>query len=536
MLTTGLIKDKYFTTKLILTFCSSPHKPLIEFSRYFFFSQYVHLNQRSDDDPFLWNAIIKSFSHGHDPKSAFDVFCLMLENGVYVDKYSCSLVLKGCASIGLLREGMQIHCLMKKLGIGSDVFLENCLICFYWRCGCVGCARQMFDRMLKRDCVSFNSMINGYVKFGMVALAHELFDSMPMEDRNSISWNTMISGYVQSLDGFLVALELFGKMPKKDVVSWNLIIGGCVKRGKMEDAYDMFRKMPVKDGVSWANMIYGYGEIGKVDVARSFFDEMPERDVIACNVMLTGYVQHGYCTEALQLFQYMQSGLGLLPDSATLSIVLSAIAQLGYMDDGVAIHHYIEEQRLCLGGKLGAALIDMYAKCGSIENAMLVFESIEYKDVDHWNAVIGGLAIHGLGEMAFELFMDMESLLVKPDDITFIGVLSACGHAGLLKEDPIVKKENPPFWKTSLNTIQWQSVLSINTAMKMAEYGIDLALIVCIQFLILTVPFFSLVMKINWQEIVLWFISTVPMASLHDTTNIVSQFCLVASSVSQTQA
>ncbi|KAK6920285.1 Pentatricopeptide repeat [Dillenia turbinata] len=266
---------------------------------------------------------------------------------------------------------------------------------------CVGFARQMSDQMVKRDCVCFNSMIEGYVKFGMVDLARELFNSMPMEERNSISWNTMISGCVQSLIGFLVALELFGKMSKKYVVSWNLIIGGFVKRGKKEDAYDMFRKMPVKDVVSWANMVYGYAKIGEVDVARSFIDEMPERDVIACNFMLTGYVQNGCCTEAWQLFQYMQSGLGLLPDGATLGRTAS------------------------FGLKIGVALINKFAKCGSIENAMLVFGSIEYKDVDHWNAMIGGLAIHGPGEMAFELFMEMERLLVKPDDITFIRVLSA---------------------------------------------------------------------------------------------------------------
>nr|AKH05179.1 chlororespiratory reduction 4 [Francoa sonchifolia] len=434
LITTGFIKNTSFTTKLILNLISSPHIPLVQFARYIFYKHHAFRDCKENGDPFLWNAVIKSFSHGIEPKQSLIVFCLMIENGVLGDKFSFSLVLKACSRLGLVKEGMQIHGLLRKMEFDRDVFLQNSLIGLYLRCGCVEFARQVFDKMPVRDSVSYNSMIDGYVKCGEIDSARLLFDYMPEKEKNLISWNSVISGYARLEDGFKTAWELFDTMPEKDSASWNSLIDGCVKRGKMDDAHDLFNRMPERDVITWANMIDGFVKLGNVDIARELFDQMPERDVIACNAMMAGYVQNGYCREALEIFHNMQTLNCLSPDNVTLLIVLSAAAQLGQFDEGVAAHSYIKENRFTLSGKLGVALIDMYSKCGDIENAMLVFENIEKKEVDHWNAIIGGLAIHGSGEMAFELFMEMEKLCVKPDDITFISVLNACGHAGLVKE------------------------------------------------------------------------------------------------------
>ncbi|KAF3971703.1 hypothetical protein ACB098_06G192400 [Castanea mollissima] len=434
LLTTGFIRNDFLTTKIILNFISSPHAHLVEFARHVFFTRHAFRVRRKQEDPFLWNAVMKSYSHGREPKQALAMLCLMLENGVFVDKFTFSLVLKACSRVGLVKEGMQIHGLLKKMEFGLDVFLQNCLIWWYLRSGFVEIARQVFDRMPKRDSVSYNSMIDGYVKCGMIKSARNLFDCMPVEEKNLISWNSMISGYARSKDGLDVAWELFEKMPARDLVSWNTMIDGCVKHGKIENAHRLFNQMPKRDVVSWANMIDGYAKLSSIDAARSLFDGMPERDVVACNAMMAGYVQNGYCMEAVKIFHDMLSKSEMLPDATTLLIVLSAIAQLGHIEKGISIHHYIEENGFSLNGKLGVALIDMYSKCGSIGNAKSVFENIEEKSIDHWNAMIGGLAIHGLGELAFDLFMEMEKFCVKPDDITFIGVLNACGHAGLVKE------------------------------------------------------------------------------------------------------
>ncbi|KVH91197.1 Pentatricopeptide repeat-containing protein [Cynara cardunculus var. scolymus] len=153
--------------------------------------------------------------------------------------------------------------------------------------------------------------------------------------------------------------------------------------------------------------------------------------------MMAGYVQNGVFSEALEIFHTMKSDTNLAPDETTLSIALSAIAQLGHSEEGVAIHSYITRNGIKLDGKLGVSLIDMYAKSGRIETALQVFDGIKEKNVDHWNAMIGGFAIHGFGKLAFESFLKMQKLRVKPDGITFVSVLNACAHSGMVKEGVI---------------------------------------------------------------------------------------------------
>ncbi|KAK9058954.1 hypothetical protein SSX86_021571 [Deinandra increscens subsp. villosa] len=433
LLTTGFINNSHLTTKLILNFASSPHTPLIHFARHMFFSHLIPRNSKTGD-PFVWNAVIKSLSHGDDPKQAVFVLGLMLENGSCVDKFTFSLVLKACSRMGLIREGRQVHGFLKKTGLAGELYLQNCLICMYVKCGCVDLARQVFDRMHERDSVSFNTMIDGYVKSGMVPLARELFDTLPIEMKNLRSWNCMISGYSIVEDGFQMACELFEEMPERDLVSWNLMIRCCIKNKKIDLARALFDRMPKRDVITWAKLIDGYAKLGSIEIARRLFDEMTERDVISCNVMMAGYMQNEVCLEALQVFHNMMSEGNIAPDDTTLSIALSAIAQLGLHDEGVAVHAYITENRLKLDGKLGVSLIVMYAKSGNIETALSVFKTVAEKSVHHWNAIIGGLAIHGFGKQAFDMFIEMQRLNLKPDAITFINVLNACAHSGLVKE------------------------------------------------------------------------------------------------------
>nr|XP_043629237.1 pentatricopeptide repeat-containing protein At2g45350, chloroplastic [Erigeron canadensis] len=436
LLTTGFIKNHSLTTKLILKFSSSQHTPLVQFARHIFFARHS-VFRKTNDNPFLWNAVIKTFSHSvneDEIKQAVFVLGLMVENNVCVDKFTVSLVLKACSRIGFVRQGMQVHGFLIKIGFLSDLYLGNCLVSMYVKCGLVEFARQVFDRMSKRDSVSFNAMIDGYVKFGKVELGRELFDSMTLEMRNLRSWNCMISGYGGLEDGFLMAWDLFEEMPERDLVSWNLMIGCCVKSGRIDLARVLFDRMPKRDVISWAKLIDGYAKLGNIEIARRLFDAMPERDVVSCNVMMAGYMKNGVCFEALQVFRNMISEGNLAPDDTTLSIALSAIAQSGHHDEGVSVHFYIKENGHKLDGKLGVSLVDMYAKSGNIETAMRVFKGIQQKNVDHWNAMIGGLAIHGFGKQAFDMFLRMKKLDVKPDAITFVNVLNACAHSGMVKE------------------------------------------------------------------------------------------------------
>ncbi|XP_008791356.2 pentatricopeptide repeat-containing protein At2g45350, chloroplastic [Phoenix dactylifera] len=429
LITSGFLRYPSLAAGVVIRLSSSPHPASHHLARRVFFSLPI------PTDPFLWNALIKSSSHGRDPNQAVLIFALMLAAGITADEFSYSLALKGCSRASLLREGSQMHSLIRKTELSSNLYLQNSLIGFYARCGLYELARQVFDRIPQRDSVSWNSMIDGYVKNGRIGAARELFDQMRDGDRNLVTWNSMIGGCASETNGIGIdmARRLFDEMPERDLVSWNLMIDGYARCGRMVDAEDLFERMLDRDVISWANMIYGYMEAGSVALARKLFDEMPERDVINWNIMMSGYVKNGNSAEALNLFSMMRLQGSVAPDNATLASVLSAISELGRIHDGIAIHEYIERNCLPLDGKLGVSLIDMYSKCGRLEDALEVFE-ISGRSVDHWNAMICGLAVHGCGALALELFREMERCLVVPDDITFIGVLNACSHSGLVEE------------------------------------------------------------------------------------------------------
>ncbi|KAH0456773.1 hypothetical protein IEQ34_014680 [Dendrobium chrysotoxum] len=451
-ITAGLLHSPPAAAGLILRLCSSPEPPLRLLARRIFFSS-IPIHSR--DNPFLWNAIIKSST---DPPAAALSFVLMLAAGITADRFSVSLVLKAGYEDPSLPIGLQVHAVVLKSNLAAELYLHNCLIGFYSRCGHCELARRVFDWMPQRDSVSWNSMIHGYAMNGRKDAARDLFRSMEDRDRDLVTWNTIISCYTTCSGGIDDAWELFEQMPERDLVSWNLMIDGYVKLGRMEKAALLFEIMPEKDVISWANLIAGYMEAGQINLARQLFDEMPERDLITWNIMLASYVKNGSFAEALNLFHNMRTQANLAPDATTIATVLSAISELGRIRDGIAVHEYIKRNHFPLHGKLGVALIDMYAKCGQLEDALLVFEA-SGNTVDHWNAIIGGLAIHGYGELALELFHAMDNLLLKPDDITFIGVLNACSHAGRAGrlEDAWKMIEEMPMLP---NDIIWRSLLS----------------------------------------------------------------------------
>nr|CAD1818560.1 unnamed protein product [Ananas comosus var. bracteatus] len=312
---------------------------------------------RVRSDPFLWNALINSSS---SPVRALLTFSLMLSRAtVAADAFSFSLALRACSRASSLAVGSQIHSLILKSEHSPNIYLQNALITLYSKCRLCGVARQVFDRIPVRDSVSWNSMIDGYIKNGDMDAAESLFDRLGDADRNSVTWNTMIGGYASSVDGIDAARALFDRTPVRDLVSWNLMIDGYVKCGRLADAECLFQQMPKRDVISWANMINGYMDAGIIGMARMLFDEMTGRDVIVWNVMICGYVNNGKFVEALHLFNEMRAECDVSPDNVTLAAALSAVSELGRLCDGIAIHDYIKRNHLSLEGKLGVALIDI---------------------------------------------------------------------------------------------------------------------------------------------------------------------------------
>lgn len=231
-----------------------------------------------------------------------------------------------------------------------------------------------------------------------------------------------------------VATEIFDDSDKGDVVAWSALIAGYAKRGDLKVARRLFDQMPVKDLVAWNVMITGYAKQGEMVSARKLFDEAPVRDVVSWNAMIAGYVLCHLNQPALELFDEM-SGIGVCPDEVTMLSLLSACVELGDLENGRKMHaRVMEMSRGALSTLLGNVLVDMYAKCGSIGEALHVFWSIRDKDVTSWNSVIGGLAFHGHAEESLGLFREMLKSKICPNEITFVGVLVACSHAGKVDE------------------------------------------------------------------------------------------------------
>uniref|UniRef100_A0A0V0IEA3 Putative pentatricopeptide repeat-containing protein-like n=1 Tax=Solanum chacoense TaxID=4108 RepID=A0A0V0IEA3_SOLCH len=188
--------------------------------------------------------------------------------------------------------------------------------------------------------------------------------------------------------------------------------------------------MPVKDLVSWNVMITGYVKQGKMENAREMFDIVPKRDVVTWNAMISGYVLCGENEKALKMYEEMR-GAGEYPDEVTMLHLLSACTDSAFLDVGEQIHRSIIDMGAGeLSVFLGNALVDMYARCGNIRKALEVFQGMREKDVSSWNIIILGLAFHGHSEECISLFEDMRRMKYIPNEITFVGVLVACSHAG----------------------------------------------------------------------------------------------------------
>ncbi|KAF8007008.1 hypothetical protein BT93_K1111 [Corymbia citriodora subsp. variegata] len=377
-----------------------------------------------------------------------------------------------------------------------DEIAWTTLISAYIKCRLIEEARRLFDRVdAKKNVVTWTAMLGGYVKLGRIREAEVLFEEMP--HRNAVSWNTMIDGYAQN-DQVDAALKLFESMPGRNVVSWNTIITALAQHGRIEEAKALFNQMPRRDVISWTAMVAGLSKSGMIDEARELFDNMPERNVVSWNAMITGYAQNKRSREALNLFErmperdvpswntmitglihngdiqratdlfnempqknvvswttmitgYVQDGQNeealkiflkmmgddeIKPNQATFVSVLGACSDSAGLGEGKQVHQVICKTPHHDDTFVASALINMYSKCGELFTARKMFDDGLWsrRDLVSWNCMIAAYAHHGCGREAIALFNQMIELGFKPDDSTFVGLLSACSHAGLVEE------------------------------------------------------------------------------------------------------
>ncbi|PIA53448.1 hypothetical protein AQUCO_00900199v1 [Aquilegia coerulea] len=363
----------------------------------------------------------------------------MLRNGESKpNNYTHPFVLKACSQLSLIRTGFQILVHVLHLGFDSNIFVHNAMIHMLVMCKEVEVARALFEESCMRDLVSWNTVINGYVRSGKPNEALKLFREMRVAnvEPDEVTMIGVVSSCAQIED--LSLGREFHRYIEENGVKFtvplcNAIMDMYIKCGSLQPAEKMFNNMKKKTMVSWTTMLVGYAKFGFLDTARKLFDEMPERDFVSWNALISSYVQSDRGRDALALFNEMQA-MDIEPNQVTMVSLLTACSQLGALNIGEWIHNYIDKHKISLNVTLGTALVDMYAKCGNITKALQVFREIPGRNSLTWTAMIHGLALHGHAKDAICYFLEMINIGLVPDEVTFIGVLSACCHTGFVNE------------------------------------------------------------------------------------------------------
>jgi pentatricopeptide repeat protein len=324
-------------------------------------------------------------------------------------------------------------------GIPSpDLFMHNAMVRGYAHASAPCAAFAVYQRMeearLRPDGFTFCYLLRasaglpgsraGYQVHAVVVKLGFLGDAFVR--------NALINMYIKCGD-LGIAGALLDEAGEQDVVACSAVMAGHAARGDLNMAREMFDACRVKDMVCWNMMLGAYAKHGEMEKARELFDRTPQKDVVSWNTMITGYTAQGLLEKALDVFDEMRS-TGWRPDEVTVVSLLSCCVNVGSLEVGRMIHSLHLEHRPSLSMVTGNALVSMYAKCGDVESAMEIFNKMKERDVWTWNSIIGGLALHGQAVQSVQFFNKMLEERIHPNEISFICVLSACSHAGLVQD------------------------------------------------------------------------------------------------------
>ncbi|KAG7945273.1 hypothetical protein I3843_15G143100 [Carya illinoinensis] len=357
-------------------------------------------------DTVLWNTMVSGLVRNCCFNDSIEVFRNLVKGGVELDSTTVSTVLPAAAELQDLEVGMGIQCLALKVGFGCDVFVITGLISLYSKFGEIDTVRWLFEQIDRPDLVSYNSMISGYTYNGESESSVRLFVDL-LASGQKVNSSTLV--------GLIPVHSPFGHLQLTCCIH-----GFCVKSGVVSHA-----------SVSTA-LTTVYSRLNEIETARLLFDETPEKSLASWNAMISGYTQNGLTEMAISLFREMM--LEVRPNPVTITSILSACAQLGALSLGKWVHNLIKSENLESNVYVSTALIDMYAKCGSIVEARQLFDLMKDKNSVTWNAIISGYGLHGRGNEALRLFNEMLHSGLPPTGVTFLSVLYACSHAGLVRK------------------------------------------------------------------------------------------------------
>lgn len=395
-----------------------------------------------------WTILISGFSRCGRHRIALDYFTEMQNAGIVSpNAFTLSNVLKCCTCVhGGLRMGKAIHGWILRTGIHADIALQNAVLDHYSKFRMFGYVKRFFELMDDRDSTSWNIVMAASLSKGGMEESLDFFWRLPIKSVSS--WNTIIDGLLQhGFEGN--ALELLYDMVKVGALfnrvtfSISLVLASSLKNLELGRQIhgQLLRTGINDDSFASTSLLDMYCKCGKMDKASMIFQELQLKcsndDLMARTVswstMIAGYVQHGMIKDALVHFSSMIHEQ-IEVDLFTLTTMVSASANTALLELGQQIH----ARTLKLGHGhdiiLCSSVIDMYAKCGKLDDAWSVFRQTQTRNVVIWSVMISSYAMHGWGKEAIQLFQLMQNEGIRPNGVSFIGLLTACSHAGLIED------------------------------------------------------------------------------------------------------
>ncbi|CAM8971260.1 unnamed protein product [Rhodiola kirilowii] len=301
-------------------------------------------------------------------------------------------------------------------------------------------ARKVFDHIPKPTSYLYNKLIQAYCYHGpqhqCLSLYADMFSNGCFPNEHSFTFIFAACAATSSpCQGMMVHTQFVKSGFEFDVFAVTALVDMYAKLGMLSFARRKFDEMGVKDTPTWNAIIAGYTRAGDMDSGMELFRLMPLRNVVSWTAMISGYAQNGRYADALDMFMDMEKEKGVKPNEVTIASVLPACASIGALEQGERIEAYARENGYFKNVYVVNAVLEMYARCGRICTAKMVFEEMGHRrNLCSWNSMIMGLAVHGKSCEALEFFHRMLGEGTKPDDITFVGVLLACTHGGMVEK------------------------------------------------------------------------------------------------------
>ncbi|TVU14149.1 hypothetical protein EJB05_37596, partial [Eragrostis curvula] len=379
-------------------------------------------------DTFLWNSLLRSHHCAFEFAPVLSAHRGMLASGARPSRFTAPLATSAAAELGALSVGASVHAYCVRLGLltgDGSVAVASSLVYMYARCGVIDDAVKLFEEMPERDVVAWTAVISGCVRNGECEKGlRYLVNMVRLSSDGGARPNS------RTMESGLEACGVLGELP-----SGRCLHGYSVKAG-------------VADSPSVIPVLFSmYSKCDSTADACVLFPELPEKDVVSWTSLIGAYCRRGLVVEAMELFQDMEgSGLGNTANVSGGKAFHAVIMRrnlgdgvligndLAALERGEQIHSYVKEMGLDSDVSISTALVDMYAKCGQLGISRGIFDSMLQRDVVSWNVMISGYGMHGNAKEALELFSEMESGSIEPNGVTFLSILSACCHAGLVDE------------------------------------------------------------------------------------------------------